>query len=226
MGVRRKTAPLPEKLDLMKEIIQIHEDVVQEGGDEVGGEGRRGSEAARVHDVDAGAPRFEAGKENEWQVAGPRRTRGPNKRTSSAKAKATLIDFNFQRASETAKKRRAEEPIQSSSGAPPVEEQLRQLKDLVLNILQQQQTDSKEKEEQIGALLKVQAEVQKSNQCLQTELKAIQVYFKTAQGDLKTAQKDLKTAQEDLKNSSKRLENSSRRPTDNPKIPSNGSERS
>ena len=175
----------PKKLDQMKEIIQIHEDVVQEGGDEVGGEGRGRIEAVRVHDVDAGAPRFEAGKENEWKVVGKRQTRGPAKRTSSAKAKATLTDFNFQKASETARKRRAEEPIQSSSGTPPIEEQLRQLKDLVLKLLQQQQADSKDRERQTEALLK-----------LQNDLKTAQADMKAAQGDLKTAQVDLKTAHE------------------------------
>ena len=139
----------------MKEIIQIHEDVVKEGGDEVGGGGRGGIEAVRTHDVAAGVPRFEAGKENQWTVVEKRQTRGLAKRTSSAKARATLTDFNFQKASETVKKRRAEESIQSSSATPPMEEQLRQLKDMVLKLLQQQQADSKEREEQIKALLEL-----------------------------------------------------------------------
>ena len=91
-------------------------------------------------------PRLEDGKEDGWKRVEGAKKRGPGRPTRAAAAQKKIIDFDFNQSTETSKKRRAETALNEADKQPTMAEQIAQLKELVLQMLQRQEEDRKDRE--------------------------------------------------------------------------------
>ncbi|KAF4547016.1 Hypothetical protein D9617_69g077950 [Elsinoe fawcettii] len=155
-------------MDEVNENCEDIAEVIQVAGGEVGKPGGAKSGVQSSSFVAAGVPRHEAGEETDWTTVQKRVTRGPSRQRKVLADKGPLKQNTFQFYADKSKKCELETPIQIYEDKNDQVDEIKQLRQLVLQILRQndefknEQIKSAESliklQEQVGKLLEVQAQ--------------------------------------------------------------------
>ncbi|KAF4547021.1 Hypothetical protein D9617_69g078000 [Elsinoe fawcettii] len=124
-------------MDKVNENCEDIAEVIQVAGGEVGKPGGAKSGVQSVSFVAAGVPRHEAGEETDWTTMQKRVTRGAGRQRKILADKGPLKQNIFQFYADKSKKCEPETPIQIYEDKSDQVEELRQLRDLVLQMVQQ-----------------------------------------------------------------------------------------
>ena len=113
--------------------------VADKGGGDVGTSITGSKAGADVAAADAGMPSGDDRGTDGWKIVAKGKRRGSGRLIRTTSVPKKLLDFDFNRISETTKKRRAEMALNVADKRPDMADQLAQMKDLILKMLQQQQ---------------------------------------------------------------------------------------